>query len=42
MIARIPGVGSKSIEIGDTDDADKAATDLLMQILKGAEKDGLL
>lgn len=42
MIARIPGVGSSSIELADADDTDGAATDLLMQILKGAEQEGRL
>ncbi len=42
MIARIPGVGSKSIELGETEDANEAATALLLQILAGAEENGLL
>lgn len=42
MIARVPGVGSKSIELAQADDARSAATELLMQILQGAKQQGLL
>lgn len=42
MIARIPGIGSKSVELGDEEDFTQAATTLLNEILAGADQEGRL
>ena len=42
MIARIPGVGSTSLELTEAEDLTQAANNLLSQILKDAEQAGLL
>ncbi len=42
MIARIPGVGSKSLELEDTEDLNTTARQLLTEILSGAEQEGRL
>ena len=42
MIARIPGVGSSSLELSETEDPTQAANNLLAKILKDAEQAGLL
>jgi hypothetical protein len=42
MIARIPGVGSSSLELTAAEDPTHAANNLLAQILKDAEQAGLL
>jgi len=42
MIARIPGVGSSSLELSEAEDPIQAANNLLAKILKDAEQAGLL
>ena len=42
MITRIPGVGSKSVELEDLDDLNGAATQLLTGILENAKVEGRL
>ena len=42
MIARIPGVGSKSVELEDTSDPTASALAMLEEILNGAAAEGRL
>ena len=42
MIVRIPGIGSKSIEVADDTDSRSAAHGLMLDLLQNAQQQGLL